>query len=109
MRWFGERQTSVRQFALARMSGDAPPPTLDGTHPCMVTTLSDAVERPILSRCATPTIHKGTVDEFETDLRYGAFKVLQTDLEVKDIFDVPLTRTYIAQDWVGQNRVNEFG
>jgi YD repeat-containing protein len=103
------QQSAIREFALARLHGDAPTATLDGTHPCMATMLPDGDERPILTRCATPTIHKGAMDQFEVDLRYGAFKILQTDLEVKNILDVPLTRTYIAEDWVGGNRVQEFG
>jgi len=108
--WFDHRQAAgVREFARARLHGSAPQPTLDGTHPCMLTTLSSGDEKPTLTRCATPTIHRGSVDEFEVDLRYGAFKTRQTDLEVRDVFDVPLTRTYVAQDWVGGNRVQEFG
>jgi len=107
--WFDHREEVVRELALAKLHGDAPRATLNGTHPCMLTMLSGGDERPTLSRCATPTIHRGAVDQFEADLRYGAFKLLQTDLEVKDVFDVPLTRTYIAQDWVGRNWVHEFG
>ena len=110
MRWLDYRETpAIREFAMARLRGEVPPATLDGTHRCMLTVLSNGDEKPTLTRCETPTIHQGVVDEFEVDLRYGAFKVRQTDLEVKDIFDVPLTRTYIAQDWVGRDRVQEFG
>jgi YD repeat-containing protein len=108
--WFDYRQqVAVREITLARLHGEAPAATLDGTHPCILMMLSSSDEKPTLTQCATPTIHKGAVDEFEVDLRYGAFKVRQTDIEVKDYFDVPLTRTYIAQDWVGGNRVQEFG
>jgi YD repeat-containing protein len=108
--WFDHRQVlHVQEFALARLHGDAPAAKLDGTHACMLTTFTAGDEEPTLTRCASPTIHRGAVNQFEVDLRYGAFKALQTDLEVKDVFDVPLTRTYIAQDWVGDNRVQEFG
>jgi YD repeat-containing protein len=96
-------------MAVSTLHGPAPPPTLDGTHPCMLTALSGGEEKPVLTRCATPTIHKGGMDQFEVDLRYGAFEVRQTDLEVNDVFDVPLTRTYTSQDWAGENRVHAFG
>ena len=111
--WVGHRKAVdvqfAQKFALAKLHGNAAAPTMDGTHPCMLTVLSGREEKPALTRCATPTIHKGTVDQFEVDLRYGAFEIQQTDLEVKDIFDVPLTRTYTAQDWLGENRVHAFG
>lgn len=103
------QQADLREFALTRLHGDAPAATMDGTYPCMLTVLSDGDEKPALTRCATPTTHTGAVDQFEVDLRYGAFKLRQTDLEVKDVFDAPLTRTYNAQDQVGGNRVQEFG
>ncbi|MGH9587921.1 MAG: hypothetical protein ACRD3F_13285 [Acidobacteriaceae bacterium] len=100
---------AATKLALSALHGPAPAPTLDGTHPCMLTVLSGAEERPVLTRCATPTTHKGGMDQFEVDLRYGAFEVRQTDLEVNDTFDVPLTRTYTAQDWAGMNRIHAFG
>ena len=71
--------------------------------------LSGGEEKPVLTRCATPTTHKGAMDQFEVDLRYGAFVLRQTDLEVNDVFDVLLTRTYTAQDWAGVNRIHAFG
>lgn len=110
LHWFNSRkQNAARQFALASLNGDAPAATMDGMHPCMLSPFSSGGEKPTVTRCATPTVHRGAVDEFEVDLRYGAFEVRQTDLEVKDVFDVPLTRTYVAQDWVGGNQVQEFG
>jgi len=63
----------------------------------MLTILSRGEEKPVLTRCATPTTHNRAVDQFEADLRYGDFEVRQTDLELDDVFDVPLTRTYIAE------------
>lgn len=111
--WLGNRKqvdlAAVRELTLARLQGEAPTPTVNGTHPCMLTVLSGGEEKPILTRCATPTTHKGSVDQFEVDLRYGAFEVRQTDLELNDIFDVPLTRTYTAQDWLSTNNVHAFG
>jgi YD repeat-containing protein len=100
---------AATKLALSALHGTAAAPTLDGTHPCMLTVLSSGEEKPVLTRCATPTTHKGGMDQFEVDLRYGAFEVRQTDLEVKDVFDVPLTRTYTAQDWAGVNHVHAFG
>lgn len=75
----------------------------------MLTVLSTGEEKPVLTRCATPTTHMGAMDQLEVDLRYGAFVVRQADLEVKDVFDVPLTRSYDAQDWLALNRVHAFG
>jgi len=75
----------------------------------MLTILSGVDTRPMLTRCATPTQYPDVSSRIEVDLRYGNFKAVGTDLEVKDGFDVPLTRTYVAQDWVGNNRVQEFG
>lgn len=100
---------TATKLALSALHGAAAAPTLDGTHPCMLTVLSGGEEKPVLTRCATPTTHNGGMDQFEVDLRYGAFVMRQTDLEVNDTFDVPLTRTYTAQDWAGMNRVHAFG
>jgi hypothetical protein len=42
---------------------------------------------------------KEIVDRFETDLRRGSFVLRQTDLVVREAgFELPLTRTYTAQD-----------
>jgi YD repeat-containing protein len=48
------------------------------------------------------------MDRFEVDLRYGAFVLRQSDLSLKDVFDVPLTRSYDSRDWAA-NRVHAFG
>lgn len=100
---------AATKLALSALHGPAAAPTLDGTHPCILTMLSGGEEKPVLTRCATPTTHKGAMDQFEVDLRYGAFVLRQTDLEVNDVFDVLLTRTYTAQDWAGVNRIHAFG
>jgi YD repeat-containing protein len=44
-------------------------------------------------------LNQQRVDRFEADLRYGAFILRQSDLFLKDVFDVPLTRAYNSQDW----------
>jgi YD repeat-containing protein len=59
--------------------------------------------------CATPTSHADDTNSFEADLRYGAFVLRQTDLSLKDVFDVPLTRTYTSQDWASDNPVHAYG
>ncbi|HUY81515.1 MAG TPA: DUF6531 domain-containing protein [Acidobacteriaceae bacterium] len=115
--WYGHRKqqeqavarAALRELVQTKLHGEAPAATLDGTYPCMLTALNAPKEKPELTRCSTPTSHKGAVDQVEVDLRFGAFEVRQTDLEVNDVFDVPLTRTYNSVDWVGGNRVEEFG
>jgi hypothetical protein len=74
-------------------------PRLDGTHPCVFASVSGAHLVTGLGQCATPALDRREVDRFETDLRYGAFVLRQSDLFMKDVFDVPLTRTYTSQDW----------
>jgi YD repeat-containing protein len=56
-----------------------------------------------------PTTHTGKVDRFEADLRYGSFVLRQTDMELGDVFDVPLKRSYRSYDWVHSNPVHAFG
>jgi hypothetical protein len=70
---------------------DAPPATLNGAHPCVFEPVRDSGVRPGLATCAMPTERTGPVDAFEVDLRYGSFVLRQSDLYVKDVFDVPLT------------------
>jgi hypothetical protein len=67
------------------------------------------ISLPGVGRFATPTLDRREVDQFETDLRYGAFVLRQSDLFLKDVFDVPLTRTYNSQDWATWDRVHAFG
>jgi YD repeat-containing protein len=85
------------------------PPRMDGTHPCVFASISGGSMTTGLGRCATPTEHSGSVDRFETDLRYGAFVLRQSDLRLNDVFDVPLTRSYSTNDWIPANRVHAFG
>ena len=100
---------ALRRFIQERLHGKAAAPTLDGTYPCMLTTLGGQKEQPALTQCAMPTAESGAVDQAEVDLRFGAFEVRQTDLEVNDVLDVPLTRTYDSEDWAGAQRVDAFG
>ena len=83
--------------------------TLDGTHPCVIASNSDGHFHGELGRCATPTSRMGMKDQFEVDLRYGAFVLRQTDLHIADVFDVPLTRSYDSRDWLSDNPVHAFG
>lgn len=66
------QSAAATKLALSALHGSAAASTLDGTHPCMLTVLSGGEEKPVLTRCATPTTHKGGMDQFEVDLRYGA-------------------------------------
>lgn len=102
-------RAAVDTLVFAKLHGDAPAPTLDGTHPCVVAPVQDEVVVPSLGRCVTPTTHSGVVDQFEVDLRYGTFVLRQTDLQINDVFNVPLTRSYNSNDWLPQNRVHAFG
>jgi YD repeat-containing protein len=84
-------------------------PRFDGTYPCVFAPVVAGSTAASLGRCAMPTTHAGGVDRFEVDLRYGAFVLRQTDLELNDDFDVPLTRSYNSEDWLAMNRVHAFG
>src|SRR5437764_7626440 len=85
-------------------------PRLVGQHPCVFADVrEDNIVAPQLGKCSTPTEHKGAVDRFEVDLRYGSFILRQTDLYLADVFDVPLTRSYDSSDWVHSNPVHAFG
>lgn len=97
------------RLAISRLSESAPPPTSDGTHPCVFATVIDDTLKPTIGRCATPTTHSGAVDRFEVDLRYGTFVLRQTDLRMNDVFDVPLTRSYTSDDWLPKNEMHAFG
>jgi YD repeat-containing protein len=84
-------------------------PRFDGTYPCVFASVVGGSAVPSLGRCAMPTTPLGVMDRFEVDLRYGAFVMRQSDLRLNDVFDVPLTRSYNSEDWLGQNRVHAFG
>lgn len=84
-------------------------PRLDGKYPCVIESLDKAPGTPHFGKCPTLTADSGKVDRFEADLRYGHFVLRQTDLELDDVFDVPLTRSYRSNDWVYGNRVLAFG
>ncbi|PYX04791.1 MAG: hypothetical protein DMG88_23540 [Acidobacteria bacterium] len=83
---------------------------LDGQHPCVFANVQQGTAVvPELGKCSTPTEHKGLVDRFEIDLRYGSFVLRQTDLYLNDVFEVPLTRSYSSSDWAHTNPVHAFG
>jgi hypothetical protein len=90
-------------------SKDAPRPKSNGQFPCVFATVTAATVHAELGKCGLPTDQSGPEDRFETDLRYGAFVLKQTDLYVKDVFDVPLTRTYSSHDNLHPNPVHSFG
>jgi YD repeat-containing protein len=82
---------------------------LDGTYPCVLASVSGDHLVTEVSQCETPTLNRREMDRFEVDLRYGAFILRQSDLFLKDVFDVPLTRSYTSQDWASKDSVHAFG
>ena len=86
----------------------APLPKFDRTFPCVFANAEEGTVKASVGRCAMPTSPGGDIDRFEVDLRDGAFVLRQTDLRVNDVFDVPLTRSYRSDDWLGNwGRVNQ--
>jgi YD repeat-containing protein len=84
-------------------------PRFDGQFPCVFASITDGGVVPQVGNCAIPTRHGDPVDRFEADLRYGNFVLRETDLFLDDGFKVPLTRTYVSNEWVDQNPVHAFG
>jgi YD repeat-containing protein len=92
---------------------NAPPAHWYGDFPCVYAIASPA-SAPTIGSCLTPVPMSKTsrvpVDRFETDLRSGKFILRQTDLSIRQTgFDIPLTRTYNAQDWMPRNTSHAFG
>jgi YD repeat-containing protein len=81
----------------------------DGKFPCVFATVAGEKVVPQLGKCSMPTGNGDSVDRFETDLRYGNFVLRETDLFLDDVFKVPLTRTYVSNEWVDRNPVHAFG
>ena len=102
-----QRMARAAAMEFGRVSARAP--RFDGTYPCVFALVSGSSAVASLGRCAMPTTHAAAIDRFEVDLRYGAFVMRQTDLHLKDNFDVPLTRSYNSEDWIGGKRVHAFG
>jgi YD repeat-containing protein len=84
-------------------------PRFDGDFPCVFAQADTAEIVPQLGSCAMPTTHGDSVDRLEADLRYGNFILRETDLFLEDVFKVPLTRTYVSNEWVDRNPVHAFG
>jgi YD repeat-containing protein len=92
---------------------DAPPPRWNGEFPCVFAVAGPA-SAPQIGSCAEPvpmTLASRTpVDRLEADLRTGKFILRQTDLFISEAgIQVPLTRTYTAQDWIHRNHMHAFG
>jgi YD repeat-containing protein len=81
----------------------------NGEFPCVSAAVSDTSVSSQLGNCSMPTSHTIPVDQLEADLRYGNFVLRETDLYLDDVFQVPLTRTYVSNEWVDQNPVHAFG
>jgi YD repeat-containing protein len=82
---------------------------MDGKFPCLLASVTNSVAEPQLSQCDLPIQHSGPTDQFEVDLRYGNFILRQSDLQISDVFDVPLTRTYNSSGDLHSNPVHSFG
>lgn len=87
----------------------AEPPTRDPSFPCVFSLLGTSNTNPQLGSCPIPLSTTGPVYRAEADLRYGRFVLRETDLFVHDVFDVPLTRTYVSREWGSSNPVHAFG
>jgi hypothetical protein len=70
---------------------DAPAPHLDGQFPCVVATVDGSGPNPQLGECAMPSQSSKPLDRVEADLRYGSLVIRQSDLYLKDVFEVPVT------------------
>jgi YD repeat-containing protein len=87
----------------------ATPPRWDGTFPCVFASVDQSEATPHLGKCAILPDKSAAVDRLETDLRYGHFRLQQTDLHLDGLFAVPLTRCYVSRDWLHNNPVHAFG
>jgi hypothetical protein len=90
----------------------APPAHRDGNFPCVYQDMDSSA--PQVGICATPMpmsiTNRMPLDLVETDLRTGKFVWRQTDLMIAEGgVQIPLTRTYSAQDWLTSNPEHAFG
>ena len=90
-------------------TGEVPQARFDGTFPCVSAAVHGGSISTTMGKCAMPATHTGVSDRFETDLRSGSFVLRQTDLQLTDVFDVPLTRSYRSDEWTSPNPVHAFG
>lgn len=87
-----------------------PPPRTSDQHPCVFQAMNRQEAGPELGQCRTGwSLFSDPVDQFEVDLRYGAFVVRQTDLSLIDGLPVPFTRAYSSEDWFEPNPFHAFG
>ncbi|HEY6248794.1 MAG TPA: hypothetical protein VI685_02470 [Candidatus Angelobacter sp.] len=92
------------------LSLEPPQPRTSDQHPCVYESLNQQTTKPQLGKCRTGwSLFSDPVDQFEVDLRYGAFVLRQTDLFLSDGFPVPFTRAYTSLDWLDPNPVHAFG
>ncbi len=93
----------------AYSDGKVPAPRLTGNFPCVSATVTSGGVSPHFGNCAIRAMNGGAVDGFEADFRDGNFVMQQTDLEVKDVFDVALTRSYRSNFWEAGGHAMAFG
>lgn len=92
---------------------DVAPPRWGGDFPCVYAVASPTAV-PQIGNCITPVpmskASRTPADRFEADLRTSKFIMRQTDLSISEAgFEIPLTRTYTASDWVPSNKSHAFG
>ncbi len=105
--WENPYARSEALLALLNRKALAPP--LDDKFPCVLTSVLTSGTTTQLTKCELPIEHSGSTDQFEVDLRDGAFILRQSDLHINDVFDVPLTRTYNSTRPLHLNPVHAFG
>jgi YD repeat-containing protein len=88
---------------------DPAAPRWDGNFPCVFASADRPKITPHLDKCAILASEGAAVDRFEADLRYGHFRLQQTDLRLDDVLAAPLTRYYFSREWLHYNPVHAFG
>src|SRR5215510_7366555 len=89
---------------------EAPRARMSDQHPCVYESMNQQTARPHVGKCKTAwSLFSEPVDQFEVDLRYGAFVLRQTDLFLNDGMAIPFTRAYDSLDWFDPNPLHAFG
>jgi YD repeat-containing protein len=79
------------------------PPAWDGSYPYLAISVLPGKNKPQFKSTVSmlpPTVrHDSAVNQFEVDLHTGRFILRQTDLFVRDVMPLSLTRTYVSWDY----------
>lgn len=97
----------------AYVLANVPAPRWNGDYPCVYAEASPGSSAQI-GTCSAPApmskVSRTPADRFETDLRTGKFILRQTDLSISGGgVEIPLTRAYATNDWLGNNPSHAFG